>query len=239
MFSILLHIYNEESWDDYLRSYLKNLKGLDFYLLINISSSSLFNAALKNKISEDFPSAFIVETPDTGRDIGAKFVLIDLLLELQTGTKYVVLLHDKKSPHAVTGDRWREQLFKIIEPGKITTILDILEKKRNVGLIGAREFLKDEYDPRNKKFAINDSALSDLQKTYNIYPDDYSYVAGTMFWIRLGILRDFFSKYSLLQSRAMLEKGNVMDMNQYSTTHAWERAFCWLTTAAGYKIQGV
>jgi hypothetical protein len=36
-----------------------------------------------------------------------------------------------------------------------------------------------------------------------------------------------------------LESGNVLDSDNGTITHAWERLFGWIITSAGYKIAGI
>ena len=238
MFAILLHIYYKDSWDHHFREKLLALRNKPFLLLINLSIDMEDNRSVIKDIKNDFPQAIIIETPNIGKDIGGKLALIDLFLAMGLETDYLVLLHDKKSPQAITGDRWRDLLLRIIAPDTIDSIIDIFEKNDRIGLIGSREFIVDEYAKDNRSRNNGELAL-DLAASYGISTSDHRFIGGTMFWIRTSIFKAFFSRHKPLLCRAQLESGNVLDIKTASYTHSWERLFCWIVTAGAYKIKGV
>ena len=68
---------------------------------------------------------------------------------------------------------------------------------------------------------------------------NYQFVAGTMFWIKEGLLREFFARYSFLEILERLEKGNILDSKEGTETHFLERFFGWFATSEGYELSGI
>jgi lipopolysaccharide biosynthesis protein len=149
------------------------------------------------------------------------------------------LLHDKKSPQSVTGDEWRDKLFKIVEPSNVQKVMKIFND-RKIGIVGAREFLLNEYDSKENVFrTTNHHNLTELVKRYSLSVRNYSFIGGTIFWVRQIILQKFFAVNKALECRRELEYGNVQDIERGSVTHTWERLLCWIATSQEYKIKGV
>jgi lipopolysaccharide biosynthesis protein len=239
MFTLLAHIYYPHSWEQTFKEPLRLIAHLKFDLLINLSIDEN-NDQLKNKIKSLFSNAFIIETPNKGKDVGGKLALIDLLLRIRLNNGLVVFLHDKKSPQATTGDQWREKLFKIIEPQTIQKIIGAFHNNSQVGVIGTKDFILNEFDKKSGIFKTpNNLILQQLMKRYSLSLSDYRFIGGTMFWARLCILKKFFEINPPLMCRTDLEEGNVLDEGEGTYTHAWERIFCWISTAQGYQLKGV
>lgn len=238
MFAILLHIYYKDSWKSYFKEKFIAIKDKPFLLLVNLSIDMEDKSIVIEEIKKDFPGTLIIETPNIGKDIGGKLALIDLFLRMGLEAEYLVLLHDKKSPQAITGDRWRDSLLKIITPPVIDSIGRSFSKDDRLGIAGAKEFIMDEYSKENRS-RNNGEIASGLAKSYDIETSDHRFIAGTMFWIRASLFKTFFTTNPPLECRRRLEAGNVMDTENGSITHSWERLFCWIATARGYKIKGV
>jgi lipopolysaccharide biosynthesis protein len=60
-----------------------------------------------------------------------------------------------------------------------------------------------------------------------------------MFWSRASSVITFFGRHSPLAVRATLEKGNVLDHQQGSMAHAWERMLSWVVLNQGLQIKGI
>jgi|SRR3954469_25341182 lipopolysaccharide biosynthesis protein len=236
---VLIHIYYKNSYDE-LKVYLLNLKQAHISIVFKIDYDFLNEHGVLKQITADFPEAFIIHSPNIGKDIGGKLAMIDLCLKLNLQSEYFILLHDKKSPHSSLGDVWRNKLFKIIEPGNILKIKKIFEQDEKVGLIGTKEFISNEYDKSIGRFeGANNEILKTLIQKYQLDLKTYDFIGGTMFWIRSKIIYTFFSKYAPLDILSTLEKGNVLDSETGTHTHAWERILSWISTDQGYKIKGI
>ncbi len=238
MFTLLIHIFHPESWQDI---FLPRLKALDRFaprLLVNLWNNQKDVAPLVQLIRSDFPDAAIILTPNQGRDVGGKLALIDLYLKTKMESDYLVLLHDKKSPHTFEGKEWREKLFRIIDENIVPRILSEFKNNPDTGIIGAAELIRNEYDG-NKFTTINNDKLKELIRLYDLKLTDHRFVAGTMFWVRTSVIQSFFSRFSPLLCREMLEEGNFTDHLEGKYTHSWERLFCWLATSQGFLLQGI
>ena len=191
-------------------------------------------------IKQDFPEAFIISTPNKGRDIGGKLALIDFFIRAKLQTEYIVFLHDKQSDYWFAGEAWRQSLFAIVEPEKVKVILERFAQNPAIGVIGTSDLLRNEYAKKTNEFkTTNNKQLKELIAKYNLKVSDHRFVAGTMFWIRSSIIQKFFSQHSPLSCRELLEEGNFTDRYEGTYTHSWERLFCWLANDQGYNITGI
>jgi lipopolysaccharide biosynthesis protein len=240
MFALFIHIYDHDSWEGIFKDQLIKIRGHSPLLLINLCLAHPGNAGLIASIRKEFPGAFIITTPNKGRDIGGKLALIDFFIKAEFKSEYIVFLHDKQSHHWFAGEAWRQKLFAIIEPGKIDAILTEYQNDPKTGIIGTSDFIRDEYDKKTNTFTTtNNSKLQELISMYDLHITDHRFVAGAMFWIRSLIIKKFFSAYSALSCREMLEEGNFTDQYEGRYTHSWERIFCFLADDQGYTIKGI
>jgi lipopolysaccharide biosynthesis protein len=239
MFVLLIHMYYSDSWEKIFRKPLVSLQSYSPIIMINLCKAS-HNSKIISTIKADFPQAFIIATPNKGKDIGGKLALIDLFIKTEQQSKYIVFLHDKRSPHSISGEGWRTKLLSIIDPLKIKVILKELDNNNDTGIIGAKDFIKSEFnDVKNTLETTNRQKIEELIKRYNLTVTNYTFVAGTMFWIKSKIVKKFFSKYSPLNCREVLEEGDFTDQYEGTYTHSWERLFCWLATDQHYNIKGI
>ncbi len=238
--TILVHIYYPHSYES-LRFQLENFKAHKSIFVFSIAESFVKKQNLMELIHKDFQNNYEITTiSNRGKDVGGKLSLIDLYNTQKILSKYLIFLHDKKSPHTIIGDTWREKLFRIIEPAYTDQILHIFESKPKVGIICAKEFISNEYNSKTGNFDCTSNQISkDLIKKYELNLSNYDFVGGTMFWVRSEIIHKFFSKHSPLAIRATLEPGNVLDHENGTHTHAWERMLSWIAIDQGYEIVGI
>jgi lipopolysaccharide biosynthesis protein len=240
MFALFIHIYNHDSWERIFRQQLADIRGFSPVILINLCLARPGNPELISSIRRDFPDAFIITSPNKGRDIGGKLALIDFFIKAGLDAEYIVFLHDKQSHHWFAGEWWREKLFEIIKPGKIKFILDEYQNDPKAGAIGNKDFIRNEFDKKTSEFkTTNNSKIKELITMYNLKVRDHRFVAGAMFWMRSSIIRRFFATYSALSCREMLEEGNFTDQFEGTYTHSWERIFCFLASDQGFTIKGI
>jgi lipopolysaccharide biosynthesis protein len=240
MFAILIHIYYPDSWDNIFREQLAPLRKYNPVLLVNISNINNSIDSISACIKNDFPGAVIITSPNKGKDIGGKLALIDLYLKMNLETDYMVLLHDKVSPQALRGEKWRKTLFSIVDPQSVPGILQEFKKNIKTGIIGSSDFIMNEYNADTGLFSsTNNSKIKELLTRYQINITRYNFIGGTMFWIRSVVIRTFFSRYSALGCREMLEEGNTMDDFEGTYTHTWERLMCWIAIAQNFTLKGI
>jgi lipopolysaccharide biosynthesis protein len=243
--SIFFHNYygDDQKWV----SFLLNQINLPFYLFYNSVTGSfpridngsdlqnLFNLSLPDRAQ-----LIIRSSTNKGKDIGGKLVLMDAYLKLNINSDYILLLHDKHSPYHSNSFQWSEDLLSIAKKAYQGKVLDIFQNNARVGIVASANSIKNEWDNEQNRNAYTDSIfIKKLKEEYHIHPDSLQYVAGTMFWVRAFLFKDFFSQYNPLLIRSQLEEGNVTDVEQPTKSHAWERLFSWIVISQGYQIRGV
>ncbi|MBC3538717.1 rhamnan synthesis F family protein [Rufibacter sediminis] len=234
MISVLLHLYYPESVKTVLPQISKDfLVGNKLYInLVN-------NAPFDESAFDNFDNLTLLKSSNVGKDIGGKLVLIDSLLTMQDNSKFWVFLHDKNSPHTTTGKFWRDSLFSIIDIKNKESILKKMESN-NVSVVTHKNYIMNEWDAQQNKFkTINNDKILELKSKYQINPSSYEFAAGTMFWAKSDPLKNFFSKYSPLEIRSTLEKGNVLDHHFGTNAHSWERLLSWIALGETKKIEGI
>jgi lipopolysaccharide biosynthesis protein len=253
--SLIFHNYygQHENW---IRFFSQKIT-VPFTLFYNVVEDSLYNREedslsgpdqvhrlsdrLYRSVSGPWLKKIVLRrSPNQGKDIGGKLVLLDALMHDPPDSGYIVFLHDKRSPHKIQSRQWADRLFGIIEPEFLRTAFSVFDRNKDIGLIAAADSLHNEYDAVLQSFISNNGPqLTRLRQELNVLNTNYHYVAGTMFWARIAPLLDFFGRFPPLDIRKTLEKGNVMDETAGSITHAWERLFTWLIFAQGYTIKGL
>lgn len=237
--TVLCHMFYPSSIYYFMRR-LAPLKTYNVRFICNLSVALARDSFFLDVLQRAFPNNILLTTPSKGRDIGGKLAALDVLLKLDLPSDYSLVIHDKLSPHAHTGIAWRETLFKVIDESRLPDIFLLFEKNKDIGVISALEFVKNEYDPDNDSFACTsrDNLLSYI-KTYAFHLSNYNFAAGTIFWIRTGILKTFFGQFPPLTVREGLESGNALDFTHGTNIHAWERLFSLLANAQGFKVKGI
>ncbi len=236
--TVLYHLFYEDSYDK-LCMELEPLLVFETTFLFNICietpDKKIIIAVLRNK----FPGCFIIITSKKGKDIGAKLALLQLFLELQIETDYLLFLHDKKSLQALKSSTWKKDLLKIIAPESIQKIFKIFQANNDCGLIATDEYIINEPFEGGRFSGINGKILTELAMKYAIKPTSFSFVAGTMFWAKVKPVKDFFVQHNPLEIRKDLEEGNILDNFSGTITHSWERVLSWIITSQGYSIKGI
>ena len=245
--TLFFHNYygEHESW---VRLFSEKVQ-FPFILCYNIVEDSIYNLdcdrlkmdRLRQAASGPWLKKMIFRrSPNRGKDIGGKLVLMDALLREGIETDYIIFLHDKKSPHKIQGREWQTKLFRIIEPSFMEEALTTFSRNKQTGIVAGADAIQNEYsDSLGSYVSHNRDHLKALQSEFSIDITDHRYVAGTMFWARSAPLLDFFRKHPPLDIRKSLEGGNILDETGGTVTHAWERLLSWLIFAQGYTIKGL
>lgn len=240
MLALFIHIYYKGSWENIFRDQVRKLDAYSPLVMVNLCINTSGDPATVSAIKKDCPGAIVISTPNIGKDIGGKLALVDLFLNMDLNADYIVFLHDKVSPHSITGERWRNKLFSIIDPDRIRGILKEFQNNSKLGVAGARDFLKNEFDEKKQVMDTrNAEKIRELVNRFGLVINDYTFIVGMMFWIRADIIRHFFSKYSPLSCRKQLEEGDSSDQHEGTYTHSWERIFCWLANDQHYTLKGI
>lgn len=246
-YSIFFHNYygQHKKWIQFFSEKMT----VPFNLFYNIVEDSIYNIEddhrLLSNLQENIQSQYLNKiifrkSPNRGKDIGGKLVLIDAYLHLKQENGFIIFLHDKKSPYKIQNQEWQQKLFRIIEPAFIEQALAFFNENPQAGIIAGADSIQNEYDHSKKSFISNNQVqLAQLRSEFGINNTDHRFVAGTMFWARALPLLSFFRKHHPLDIRKNLESGNVMDETSGTITHAWERMLSWIIIEEGYSIKGL
>src|ERR1700760_1919975 len=112
-FSVIFHNYygDHEKWVNFLCERIS----VPFNLFYNIVEDSFFNLEDEQGLMKRLQAAssgnslrriILRRSPNQGKDIGGKLVLLDACLREKIDTEHQLFLHDKKSPHKVEGRVW-------------------------------------------------------------------------------------------------------------------------------------
>lgn len=235
---IFYSIFYKDGWNT-IYPYLKKITS-PFQLLVNIWIENEDKHEIYREIKKEYSTALIIFSTNVGKDIGGKLALLDLSLKLDIKGDFYIFLHDKKSPHSPLGIVWREKLFKIITQENVQKIEKMFFQQKNLGIVSAKDFIKNEYDKSTRNFNnTSNQILKTLIQKYGFTSKKFHFVGGTMFWVRAEIFNAFFLKHPPLNIRGGLESGNVLDEKFGTQTHAWERMLTWIALNQGYSIKGI
>lgn len=234
---IIFHIY----YNDLINEILNRLKNLSFKfdLIIVSPKGSPFNISKKNEFSEYNPK--YMTCVNVGKDIGGKLEAFKYLINENLDYDYLILAHDKKSPHVKdsVGIKWRNDLFDaIFSPSSIEYIMNAFIINDKIKMCGGRvrEGLTD-----SRAIAVNRGNTHYikylLEKIFNIeHQKNGAFIGGTMFWVDWNYFKEIFKKINLDHLMNQLERGNVKEP---SHTHAMERIFGLLVTYNKNKIGSI
>lgn len=232
--TFFIHLYYPKSWEliqNFCAPILKEV------------SQSIITVCYDEVIDEIGPTdadTTILKVTNKGKDIGGKLAGLSYYLRFCPQTEYFAFLHDKISPQTINSEYWFEQLFSIFEKENFQKAMNILKKDPRTGIIGAKNFIRNEYVPAEQVFnTTNNDLLWQLMENYELDGQPFDFIAGTVFIGRTCILEKFFSEHSPLEIREQLEKGNVLDLESGTYTHSWERLFCFIAEDQGYRITGI
>lgn len=167
-----------------------------------------------------------------GRDILPFLHVANRLLD--EGVDVVLKLHTKRSAHRRDGEQWRNELFqRLAAQERTTTVLSAFRERPTLGMAyaeGHRQRL-DYYWGANRD---NVRALATRLGIPEPQPEQDSFVAGSMFWVRLAALRPLLDAH-LDVSAFEPEAGQV----DGTLAHAIERIFLPCINAAGFDSASV
>lgn len=230
--SLLVHVYYPGSWK-IIREKCRFLLGKATNIIVTVCHDDVLQEI-------EGTDAVVLRVTNVGKDIGGKLVGLQYYLKFCPPTEFLVFLHDKVSPQSLNAGFWLDQLYSVFQERKLMRVLDLLQKRRKIGITGAKLFLKNEYVKYQRRFnSTNHSILMKLMDLFGIKASSHNYIGGTMFIARSEIFSRFFSQHSPLEIRERLERGNVLDLEHGTYTHSWERLFCFIANAQGYEVKGV
>lgn len=156
----------------------------------------------------------IITGRNFGFDIGGFLLYLKKCMEENISYDYVVKIHTK------TSDSCRKQMMEPIigSVTRIKHVLDLLQNKPDVGMVGGQEIVCTDYQKslvRNIRYICELGRLFALDNTKLSLEDPVRFVAGTMFWVRFSILRKYLSIENLDAVLARLNDEDSFDWNWY------------------------
>lgn len=218
----VIHLYYIESWD-FLKEKLSQIKTFKYDLFISLPTH---NIKFKEQILKDFPSAFVYETPNRGRDV-LPFISIAEVLSMSRYSS-VLKIHSKKSTHRTDGGDWFRDMVNSLIPKDESLQKNILRTLsfKDTAVIGP----KDQYTSLTVNFDANGTHMTKIvskiyskktaHKSLQVDRSEYGFFAGTMFWLKLDSVKPLLK---LINARNFESEAGQIDATY---AHALERLLC-------------
>jgi lipopolysaccharide biosynthesis protein len=230
LLAIFFHLGNYNLWPE-MKTAIKSVydtgHSVDLYVSYQVKTPIL------DQIVDEFKTVTLTETK-LGLDIGGELLNLEKSILSQKQYDYVLILHTKTDP------TWRRTLTdatcKFSET--VSKCINLFQSDPTIGIIGSSRYI---YKLIQHNF--NHPKLVDMCSRWNLKYDQTShnllFVAGTIFWIRWNILKQFVvtNHVNLSQEYARLEPGYFTNKNP-TFTHTWERLYGIITLCYGYRIHG-
>jgi hypothetical protein len=225
--AVIAHIFYEEMWDD-IWNRLQYVQE-PFHLIITLTKGHYSKDFIK-KIKDTIPHAKVLVSKNQGLDL---LPFVRALAHVPKGTQFILKIHTKKSTYNRSmGMRWYRDLMDhvLLNEKAVDAILHNLEYS-DAGMIGGSHvgtlgniFSSDEvYEPA-------------IEKIYSYMGEEhtqYSWISGSIFWVRYDILEKVISKNFV----AFLEKEQPLGYIENGTIiHGLERYMGKLVYDAGKMI---
>jgi glycosyltransferase involved in cell wall biosynthesis len=224
--ALVVHLFYPDVWEE-IAAYLQQLpKHYDLYITVPETLPDHHLEELLKRMPE--ASFFMVE--NRGRD-----VLPFLLLLKHIGTqsyRYLCKLHTKKSVTSHSGNAWRKLLYYdlIGSPKIVSDIRTLFEENPSTGMITGKNLVLDakRFDLGNSEKVRDLAALTGMPFTM-----DYTFAAGTMFWVRPSIFVPLIPHIGT--NKLLFEE--EMGQSDHTLAHALERFFGLLCKLQHYTIE--
>ena len=166
--------------------------------------------------------------PNHGRDILPFLCVAEMLL--QQGEDIVLKLHTKRSIHRVDGETWRRELIdRLLCPDRAENIFRAFTENPALGLVAPEGHIQ----PIDFYWGDNEKNVRALLTRFGVAQpslDTDTFIAGSMFWVRLEALRPMLDSH-LYASQFDREDAQV----DGTLAHAIERTFSLVARHAGYQ----
>ena len=162
--------------------------GCDFHLVITTSPEreDAVRRALEQHAAR-FPGAEVHVFENRGRDIRPFLHVASRLID--DGWRTVLKLHTKRSTHRGDGEAWRRDLLdRLVAPSRIRLLVEAFEQRADLGVIAPEGHVQ----PLDYFWGANEQRVRQLCTRIGIpapATETDTFVAGSMFWIRLESLR--------------------------------------------------
>jgi len=221
----VVHAWYPDVFDEIVGSLLAT--NLDWRLVVTTTSEK--SKAIRNCLAKRGMQAEIKIVENRGRDILPFLQVASELLD--EGVGVVLKLHTKRSDHRPDGDKWRRELIdRLASPERAGLIARAFHDDKTLGLVGPHDHLQ----PLGPYRGGNDDALAYLAARIGLTPvrDDVTFVAGSMYWVRLEAIRLLIDAH-LQPSDFRPENADI----DGTLAHAIERVVAVCATHSGWHVK--
>ncbi|WP_343649595.1 glycoside hydrolase family 99-like domain-containing protein [Stenotrophomonas sp.] len=217
-------------YPDVFAELLDKVKATGLQWRVVVTTTHERHAQINQVLSASGIDAEIHAFANHGRDILPFLHVADSLLE--EGEDIVLKLHTKRSTHRNDGDRWRNELIdRLMAPDRASRIVEAFAKDPTLGLVPPEGHVQrlDYF------WGANERNVQALLSRFGVAQGDTNadtFIAGSMFWVRLDALRPMLDTH-LQPSLFDTEAGQV----DGTLAHAVERTFTLVARHAGYSQQ--
>lgn len=225
--AVVVHVHYPSIWPE-LKSHLHHIP-VPFDLYVSLTCTLGFSA--EEQIRQEFPGATIQVIPNRGRDILGFQMFSGKVLD-PSRYDLVCKVHSKTSPHIANGDEWRRDLLDGVL-GSRERILDIIshfDSDPKAGMVAGSSCLASYFaHTLDADLKTKMKPLAERLKIDPI-PNDFVFVAGTMFWARVTALADL-KHLDLHDEDFEAEDGRADGL----LAHAYERLFGLQVFSGGFN----
>jgi len=221
--AIVVHLFYTESWES-IGQKISLITAFPFDIFVSLPKHNL---SFRSEILKIFPSAYVYEAPNRGRDVLPFMAIAEVLYDI--GYRHVLKLHSKKSTHRTDGSEWMNDILDSLVPNDITAqqeIIGILRQK-NTAIVGP----KGQYISLKVNFEANGAHMTRVMtvlysrnfahRILQLERGNFGFFAGTMFWVNLSAIKPLISiSKRLVQFES--ENGQI----DATFAHAIERLLC-------------
>ena len=226
---VILHLFYMDAWKE-ICEYLKNLNPYNYSLIVTCMEG-YYDEKTLSAIKNFKPETKIIKCENIGWDLRpfltalhtVNLIDFDVIFKLQSkGTKrYQKYLYGQY--FRLRG--WFLNLFEgCIGAFTVhTTIRDLMDKDKNIGLVAARNLIVE--DPIHKQHMVEE-ALKELSLPS---PKPYRFVSGTCFAVRAELME---------QIRSLQIPIEKFQYSGFSFAHRMERIICFPALWNGLQMKG-
>ena len=191
-----VHIFYAELWPE-LKLCLSSISEYPYELYVTMVQE---NESLKNDILALKPDAHILIVKNKGYDVGP-FIHVLQQVNLEHYS-YVIKLHTKRniahisepgwtyySPYYLKGARWREYLLLFMRKEHLEKCLKAFEDTPSLGMVGNYRLIVPQFHRKEKNLCALQERVFKLLNQVDLYPQDCTYVKGTMFIARAHLMQ--------------------------------------------------
>lgn len=210
-FALVVHVWHLDVLDD-LAAAADNLPpGVDRFVTVPDS----FSAAQRARVATALPGAVLVAVENAGQDVGALFQLMG---KVDLGRyDFICKIHTKKGPNMP--DEWRTALLKGVLGSRqqVDYVIERFRSNKRIMLAGARQLFLHGPSYLYKNSENIEVQFSRITGDFDFRHENWGFIAGTCFWIRVSILYDLAECSPIFIKQDYTSDG--------TTAHALERMF--------------